>query len=109
MLSFVAARDFQHPSAAPAPETFELASADQLAFPRLFPYSLTALKTGLSGNLPGFGLDANAIKFAVQALIQAALVGGGASVSDAAARAGEIIGQSCALQLTIAILTDAGA
>jgi hypothetical protein len=108
-VSFVAASDFQQPSVAPAPETFALVSADQTAFPRLFPYSLTSFKTGLAGNLPGFNLGDNAIKCAAQAVIQAELVGGGASVSAAAARASDIIKHSCTRQLTIAILTDAGA
>jgi hypothetical protein len=105
-ISFVAASDFQ--PVAPVPETFALLIADQTAFPRLFPYSLTAFKTGLSGNLPGFNLADPAIKCAAQAIIQAALVGGGATVAAATARAIVIVRQTCAIPLVIAILTDAG-
>ena len=105
-INFVAATDFH--SSAPEAETFALLSADQTAFPRLFPFSLTDFKLGLDGNLPGFNLADPAIKCAAQAIIQAALVGGGASVSASAARASDIVKQSCALQLTILILTDAG-
>jgi hypothetical protein len=108
-ISFVAAMDFQHPSDAPAPETFALVGADQTAFPRLFPFSLADLKTGLAGNLPGYNLADNAIKCAVQAVIQAGLVGGGSSVAAAEARASVIIRQTCAIQLALAILVDAGA
>jgi hypothetical protein len=106
-INFIVAMDFQ--PAAPAPETFALLSADITAFPRLFPYSLNAFKTGLAGNLPGFSLADREIKCAAQAIIQAGLVGGGASVSAATARAIVIIRQSCAIPLVIAILTDAGA
>ena len=84
-INFVAARDFEHQ--APEAETFDLLSADITAFPRLFPWSLADFKIGLSGNLPGFNLGDREIQCAVQAIIQAALVGGGASVVAAAARA----------------------
>jgi hypothetical protein len=107
-ISFIAASDFEHPAFAPAPETFALTSNDQTAFPRLFPYSLTAFKTGIAGNSPGFNFGDNSIKCAAQAVIQAGLIGGGASVEEAAARASVIIGQSCAISLVIAILVDAG-
>jgi hypothetical protein len=83
-ISFIAATDFQHQ--APEAETFALVSADLTAFPRLFPWSLADFKTGLAGNLPGFNLGCDLIKCAAQAVIQAGLVGGGASVSAAAAR-----------------------
>jgi hypothetical protein len=108
-ISFIAATDFQHPAFSRSPETFALTSADQTAFPRLFPWSLGAFKTGLAGNSPGYNLSDPAIKSASQSIIQSALVGGGASVSAAALRANDIIRQSCAIQLVIAILTDAGA
>jgi hypothetical protein len=106
-VNFVAATDFH--SSAPAAETFDLVSADITAFPRLFSFSLADLKAGLSGNLPGFSLSDNAIKCAAQAIIQAGLIGGGATVAASAARASVIIRQSCAIPLVIAILTDAGA
>jgi len=106
-ISFTAARDFQ--STAPDAETFDLVSADITAFERLFPYSLTAFKAGLAGNLPGYNFADPEIKCAARAIIQSGLVGGGASVSDAAARSQVIIRQSCALHLAIAILSDAGA
>jgi hypothetical protein len=104
-INFVAATDFH--SSAPEAETFALVSADITAFERLFPYSLTAFKAGLAENLPGFNFADPEIKCAARAIIQSGLVGGGSSV-DAAARARDIIGQSCALQLTIALLADAG-
>src|ERR1019366_7176321 len=102
-ISFIAANDFQSPPVAPAAETFAMVSADQTAFPRLFPYSLTAFKTGLSGNFPVFNLADISIKGAAKAVIQAGLAGGGATVSAAAARASVIVRQSCAIPLTIAI------
>jgi hypothetical protein len=49
------------------------------------------------------------IRTAAQAIIQAALVGGGASIGTATTRASNIIKQTCAKQLLIAILADAGA
>jgi hypothetical protein len=104
-ISFVAANDFH--SSAPDAETFDLVTADQIAFPRLFPYSLTAFKTGLAGNLPGYNFADPEIKCAARAIIQSGLVGGGSSVDAAAARASVIIMQSCALQLAIALLADA--
>ena len=106
-INFVAATDFH--SLAPASETFDLLSADITAFPRLFPFSLADLKAGLSESLPGFSLADPAIKCAAQAIIQAGLIGGGATVAASAARASVIIRQSCAIPLVIAILTDAGA
>jgi hypothetical protein len=106
-INFVVARDFQSPPVAPAAET--LVSADIAAFPRLHSNSLTAFKTGLSGNLPGYNFGDPAIKSAAQAIIQAALVGGGATVAAATARASDIVNQSCALKLVVAILADAGA
>ena len=108
-INFVAATDFQQPPVAPAAETFALAAADITAFPRLFPYSLTAFKTGLSGNSPGFNFEDHVIKSVAQAIIQAGLVGGGSSVSAATARAIVIVRQTCAIPLTVAILVDAGA
>jgi hypothetical protein len=108
-ISFVCNTDFQNPPIAPAAETFALVSADQTAFPRLFPYSLSVFKNGITGYLPGFNLADPEIKSAVQAIIQSALIGGGASVSAAAARAIVIARQSCAIQLVVAILVDAGA
>jgi hypothetical protein len=80
-ISFVAPRDFHQPPVAPAPETFELLSADKTAFARLFPFSLAAFKTGLAGNLPGFNFSDNEIKMAAQAIVQAGLIGGGASAA----------------------------
>ena len=106
-INFIAARDFEHQ--APEAETFDLLSADITAFPRLFPWSLADFKIGLSGNLPGFNLGDREIQCAVQAIIQAALVGSGAGVAAAAVRAAVIVRQSCAIPLVIAILTDAGA
>jgi hypothetical protein len=50
-----------------------------------------------------------AIKCAAQAVIQAGLIGGGASVAAATLRAQVIIRQSCANHLVIALLADAGA
>ena len=108
-VSFVCNTDFQTPPTAPAAETFALVSADQTAWPRLFPYSMTAFKVGLAGNIPGFNLSDPVIRGVAQALIQAALVGGGSSVSAATARAAVIVRQECAIPLTIAILVDAGA
>jgi hypothetical protein len=107
-ISFVAPRDFHQPPVAPAPETFELLSADKTAFARLFPFSLAAFKTGLAGNLPGFNFSDNEIKMAAQAIVQAGLIGGGASAAAAAARASDIVSHSCARELAIAILEDAG-
>jgi hypothetical protein len=109
-ISFIAQTDFQETPVAPAPETFALVLADQSAFPRFFPYSMTDFKTGLVGDFAAFDLgDHEVIKGAMQALIQAGLVGGGATVSAATARARTIIAQDCAIPLAIAILTDAGA
>jgi hypothetical protein len=109
-INFVAPDDFQHSSLPPpAAETFALASADQTAFPRFFPYSLTSFKTGLSANAPGFNMGDPVIRTAAQAIIQAALVGGGISIGTATTRASTIIKQTCAKQLAIAILEDAGA
>jgi hypothetical protein len=106
-VNFVAATDFH--SSAPEAETFALASEDQAASARLFPFSLSAFKTGLAGNLPGYNFSDPEIKFAARAIIQSGLVGGGSSVDAAAARASVIIRQTCAIQLAIAILVDAGA
>jgi hypothetical protein len=109
-ITFVAATDFQNSSLpAPAAETFALASADQTAFPRFFPYSLTSFKTGLSTNAPGFNMGDPVIRTAAQAIIQAALVGGGASIGTATTRADTIVRQTCARELLTAILADAGA
>jgi hypothetical protein len=109
-INFVAADDALDSSLpSPAAETFALASADQTAFPRFFPYSLTSFKTGRSANAPGFNMGDPVIRATAQAIIQAALIGGGASISTATTRASNIIKQTCAKQLVIAILTDAGA
>jgi hypothetical protein len=109
-ISFIAPDDSLHTSLlAPAAETFALASADQTAFPRFFPYTLTSFKTGLSANAPGFNMGDQVIRTAAQACIQAALVGGGASIGTATTRASNIIKQTCAKELVIAILADAGA
>ena len=108
-ISFIAATDFQSSSIPPAAETFSLAAADITAFPRLFPYSLTVFKNGMATNTPGFNLGIQTIQTAAQAIIQAALVGGGASIGTATTRASTIIKQTCAAQLVIAILADAGA
>jgi hypothetical protein len=107
-ISFVCATDFQSP-VAPVAETFSLAAADKTAFPRLHRHSLTSFKTGIAGNLPGYNFSDPAIKYVAQSLIQSALVGGGASVSAATARADVIVRQECAIPLVIAILADAGA
>ena len=106
-ITFVAATDFQDPP--PPAETFSLVSADQTAFPRFFPYSLTSFKTGLSTNAPGVNMGDPVIRAIAQAIIQAALVGGGASIGAAATRAQILVWQTCALQLVIAILADADA
>jgi hypothetical protein len=106
-INFVASMDFH--SSAPEAETFALSNEDQTAFARLFPFSLSAFKTGLAENLPGFSLADPEIKCAARAIIQSGLVGGGASVSAAAARSQVIIRQSCALRLTLEILSGAGA
>ncbi|MDQ6869467.1 MAG: hypothetical protein M3178_14225 [Pseudomonadota bacterium] len=109
-ITFIAATDFQDSSLpGPAAETFALVSADQTAFPRFFPYSLTSFKTGLSANAPGYNMGDPVIYSVSQRIIQAALVGGGASIGTAATRASTIIKQTCAKQLVIAILADAGA
>jgi hypothetical protein len=83
-------------------------TADITAFSRLFPWSLSIFKNGLSGYLPGFNFADPAIKCVAQAIIQAGLIGGGASATAATVRAAEIVAQSCARQLVIAILADAG-
>jgi hypothetical protein len=75
-ITFVAATDFQNFLPAPAAETFALASADQTAFPRFFPYSLTSFKTGLYTYPPGYNLGDQAIRATAKAIIQAALLGG---------------------------------
>jgi hypothetical protein len=106
-ISFVVVKDFQ--PIPPAAETFALVLADQTAFARLHPHSLTGFKNGTVGFLPGYNFGDPAIKSEAQALIQAALVGGGATVAAATLRAADIINQSCALRLVAAILADAGA
>jgi hypothetical protein len=84
-ISFVVAKDFQ--PIAPAAETFALVAADQTAYARLHPHSLTGLKTGTTGFLPGYNLGDPALRSEAQAIIQAALVGGGATVAAATLRA----------------------
>ncbi|MDQ6868820.1 MAG: hypothetical protein M3178_10605 [Pseudomonadota bacterium] len=109
-ITFTAASDFQNSALpAPAPETFSFAGADITAFPRLFPYSLTEFKTGLSANAPGFNMGDKVIQSVCEHIIQVALVGGGASIAAAATRAGVIARQTVARQLVTAILADAGA
>jgi hypothetical protein len=108
-ISFVVATDFQNAAPAPAAETFSLVAADKTAFSRLHPHSLTGFKNGIAGTLPGYNFGDPAIKSVAQAIIQSALIGGGSSVAAATARADVIVRQSCAIQLVIAILADAGA
>jgi hypothetical protein len=108
-INFVAATDNNF-SPAPAAEIFSLISADQTAFPRFFPYSsLTSFKTGLSPNAPAFNMGDPVIRAIAQGIIQAALIGGGASIGAAATRAQILVWQTCAIQLVTAILADAGA
>jgi hypothetical protein len=108
-ISFIAASDFQNFVTPPVAETFALVSADQTAFPRFFPYSLTSFKAGLSTNARGFNMGLPVIRAAAQAIIQAALVGGGADLGTATTRADTIVRQTCATPLVVAILADAGA
>src|SRR5450631_1432829 len=97
-----------------AAETFTLASADQAAFPRFFGFSLTSLKAALQSGAVGLGMADPSIKAAVQGLIQASLIGGGASVGAATARAAVIVdrGNGSAArsnELALLILADVGA
>ncbi|QBR72161.1 hypothetical protein CU048_13770 [Beijerinckiaceae bacterium] len=89
-------------------ENFALAAADQRAFGRLFPWGLSGLKDALHPGAPGAGMADPVIKVAVQAVIQASLVGAGVDAAKATARAADICGHTCARELALAILADAG-